>query len=241
MGMLIFEGYGLSETAPLLAINRPESFKFGTVGPPAAETEIRIGATSGEILARGPQVMRGYLNAPEDTADAIDAEGWFHTGDIGEFDEGGRLRITDRIKNLTVLDNGKKVSPTPMEIALASSPYIAQAVIIGDRQSSTGALVVPDFEVLRTWARQTGVEVTDAAATVERPEVIALIEGEMHRLLGRFAAYERPRRVALLSRDLSEEMDEVVGPLRKPKRRTIVANWPAQVTRLFPTSAARVT
>jgi len=108
MGMPIFEGYGLSETAPLLAINRPESFKFGTVGPPAAATEIRIDPVNGEILARGPQVMPGYLNAPEATAEAIDADGWFHTGDIGEFDEAGRLIITDRLKNLIVLDNGRR-------------------------------------------------------------------------------------------------------------------------------------
>jgi long-chain acyl-CoA synthetase len=239
MGMLIFEGYGLSETAPLLAINRPESFKFGTVGPPAAETEIRIDPTSGEILARGPQVMQGYLNAVEETAEAIDPEGWFHTGDIGEFDDAGRLMITDRIKNLIVLDNGKKVSPTPMEIALAGSPYIRGAVIVGDGQASTGALVVPDFDRLAAWARDAGLAHSDTATTAEHPEVIALIEGEMRRLLRGFAAYERPRHVALLSRELSEERDEVVGPLRKPKRRVIVANWPAQVERLFPTAAAQ--
>jgi len=238
MGMLIFEGYGLSETAPLLAINRPESFKFGTVGPPAAETEIGIDPSSGEILARGPQVMRGYLNAPHETAEAIDADGWFHTGDIGEFDEAGRLQITDRIKNLIVLDNGKKVSPTPMELALAGSPYVSQAVIIGDGQSSTGALVVPDFDAVATWARKAGLDLADPAMAADRHEVVVLIEGELRRLLRDFAAYERPRHVALLSRDLSEEREEVVGPLRKPKRRVIVANWPAQVERLFPTATA---
>ena len=237
MGMLIFEGYGLSETAPLLAINRPESFKFGTVGPPAAETEIRIDPTSGEIMARGPQVMREYLNAADDTAAAIDPDGWFHTGDIGEFDDAGRLMITDRIKNLIVLDNGKKVSPTPMELALAGSPYIAQAVIIGDGQASTGVLIVPDFDSVGAWARDTGLDMADPATTADRREVVALIEGEMRRLLRDYAAYERPRHVALLSRELSEELDEVVGALRKPKRRVIVANWPAQVARLFPATA----
>jgi long-chain acyl-CoA synthetase len=241
MGMLIFEGYGLSETAPLLAINRPESFKFGTVGPPAAETEIRIDPTSGEILARGPQVMRGYLNAAEETAEALDAEGWFHTGDIGEFDDGGRLMITDRIKNLIVLNNGKKVSPTPMETALGGSPYIRSAVIVGDGQALTGALVVPDFDAVATWAGTAGLDVADPATTADRPEVVALIEGEMRRLLREFAAYERPRHVALLPRELSEERDEVVGPLRKPKRRVIVANWPTHVARLFPTAAPTAT
>jgi long-chain acyl-CoA synthetase len=241
MDMLILEGYGLSETAPLLAISRPESFRFGTVGPPAAETEILIDPQSGEILARGPQVMRGYLNAPEETAEAIDPEGWFHTGDIGEFDEAGRLRITDRIKNLIVLNNGKKVSPMPMETKLASSPYITQAVIIGDGQGSTGALVVPDFDRIRAWQRGAAMVATDAATTVDRPEVVALIEGEVRGLLREFAVYERPRHVALLPRDLSEERDEVVGPLRKPKRRVIVGNWPAQVERLFPATAQDAT
>jgi long-chain acyl-CoA synthetase len=237
MDMLILEGYGLSETAPLLAISRPESFRFGTVGPPAAETEIVIDPQSGEILARGPQVMRGYLNAPQETADAIGSEGWFHTGDIGEFDEAGRLRITDRIKNLIVLNNGKKVSPTPMETRLASSSYISQAVIIGDGQGSTGALVVPDFDRIRSWQREAGMVAANAATTIDRPEVIALIEREVRGLLRDFAAYERPRHVALLPRELSEERDEIVGPLRKPKRRVIVAFWPAQVVRLFPTAS----
>ena len=181
------------------------------------------------------------LPISDETAEAIDREGWFHTGDIGEFDEAGRLRITDRIKNLIVLDNGKKVSPTLMETQLASSPYISQAVIIGDGHAYTGALVAPDFDRLAAWAHQAGLEPTDAASTAERPDVIALIEGEMRRLLRGFAAYERPRHVALLPRDLTEEQDEVVGPLRKPKRRVIVANWPAQVERLFPAAGRGAT
>ena len=231
MDMLILEGYGLSETAPLLAINRPESFRFGTVGPPAADTAIAIDAETGEILARGPQVMRGYLDRPEATAEAIDAEGWFHTGDIGAFDEAGRLSITDRIKNLIVLDNGKKVMPTPMEILLAGSPYVAEAVIIGDGHASTGALVVPDYDRVRA----DGVAPTDASPELlsRDPAVISLLEREARRLLRGFAAYERPRHVALLPQPLSEEAGEVVGALRKPKRSIIAANWPAQVERLF--------
>jgi long-chain acyl-CoA synthetase len=233
MGMLILEGYGLSETAPFLAANRPGSFKFGSVGLPVPGTEIRIEPATGEILARGPQVMRGYLDAAEDTAKAIDPDGWFHTGDIGEFDEAGRLTITDRIKNLIVLDNGKKVSPTPMEIALVASPYIAEAVVIGDGQSSTGALLVPDFHRVLAWARESGLDLTDADAAADATEVHALIEGEARRLLREFAAYERPRKVALLPRELSEEHGEVAGALRKPKRRVIVANWPDHVARVY--------
>ncbi len=154
MGMLILEGYGLTETAPLLTINRPEDFKFGTVGKPVAETQIKIDPATGEILARGPQVMKGYLNQPEETAKVIDADGWFHTGDIGELDEIGRVLITDRLKNIIVLANGKNVAPAPMEIALATSKYIAQAVIMGDQQPYTGVLIAPDFEELGIMGRR---------------------------------------------------------------------------------------
>ncbi len=157
MGMLILEGYGLTETAPLLTINRPGDFKFGTVGKPVAETQIKIDPGTGEILARGPQIMVGYHNQAEETAQVIDADGWFHTGDIGELDEIGRVIITDRLKNIIVLANGKNVAPAPMEIALATSKYIAQAVILGDQQPYTGVLIAPDFEELGAWAAANGL------------------------------------------------------------------------------------
>ena len=133
MGMLVLEGYGLTETAPFVSINRPGDFVFGTVGRPAPGTEVMIDPATGEILVRGPQVMRGYVNDPAETARAIDADGWFHTGDIGELDEIGRIKITDRLKNIIVLANGKNVVPAPMEAALSTSKYVAQAVIVGDR------------------------------------------------------------------------------------------------------------
>jgi long-chain acyl-CoA synthetase len=232
MGMLILEGYGLSETAPLLCINRPDSFKFGSVGMPAPDTEIRIDPETGEVMARGPQVMRGYLNMPEETAEALDTDGWFHTGDIGVFDELGRLTITDRIKNLIVLSNGKKVSPGPMESILAASPYIAQAVVIGDRHEQTGVLVAPSLPELRAWMQQRDLHASDAqVATL--PEVVELLESEVRTLLREFAAYERPRRVVILPRELDEEHGELAGPLRKPKRSVVMANWPAEVERLF--------
>ncbi|HEX6127996.1 MAG TPA: long-chain fatty acid--CoA ligase [Candidatus Limnocylindria bacterium] len=235
MGMLILEAYGLTETGPVLAMNRPESFKFGTVGPPFPETEIRIDAGTGEILARGPQVMRGYLDKPEETAAAIDAEGWFHTGDIGRFDEAGRLTITDRIKNLVVLSNGKKVSPGPMESALVASPYIAQAVILGEGQLQTGALVAPNFAEVGAWAEARGVRASTPAELASAEEVQGLIEAEVRGLLRDFAPYERPRRVALLPRELDDEHAELTA-LRKPKRHVVLANWPDQIARLFPSA-----
>jgi len=181
MGMLILEGYGLTETAPLLTLNRPDDFRFGTVGKPVAETQVRIDPANGEVLAKGPQVMQGYLNQPDETAAVIDADGWFHTGDIGELDPDGRLRITDRLKNLIVLGNGKKVAPAPMEIAMLTSRYIAQAVILGDNEPYTGALVVPDFEELMTWAAANGVAPMPQDQLVAEKPIQKLIEGTVAR------------------------------------------------------------
>jgi long-chain acyl-CoA synthetase len=213
-------------------MNRPEDFRFGTVGRPFPETEIRIDPETGEILARGPQVFAGYLGLPEETAAAIDPDGWFHTGDVGELDADGRLRITDRIKNILVLANGKKVMPGPMENALAGSRYIAQSVILGDHHEQTGVLLVPDPDHLAAWAADRGIADRDLASLSADPAVAELLEGEVRRILRDFAAYERPRRIAVLPRELTEEADELT-PLRKPKRRVVIANFPEQVSRLF--------
>ncbi len=243
MDMVILEGYGLSETAPFLTLNTPEDVKFGTVGHPFAETEIAIDRETGEVLARGPQVMRGYLNLPEETAAAIDAEGWFHTGDIGEFDPDERLVITDRIKNLIVLSNGKKVTPAPMETALLASPYVAQAVVVGEGRERTGVLVALNREHVHQWAVSNATSLNGAAATEQAlagaPEVQSLVEGEVRRLLTGFPAYERPRRVAILPRPLNEQEGEITA-LGKPRRSVILAHWPDAVARLFPTRAGEL-
>jgi long-chain acyl-CoA synthetase len=232
MGMLILEGYGLTETAPLLTLNTPQDFKFGTVGRPVAETQVRIDPGTGEILARGPQVMKGYHNQPEETAKVIDADGWFHTGDIGELDEIGRVIITDRLKNIIVLANGKNVAPAPMEIALLTSRYIAQAVILGDEQPYTGALIAPDFEEIGRWAAGHGVAEMPPEQLVEEPSVVKLIQGEVRAKLEGFAIYERPRRVALLSRLLTEEEGELT-PSLKVKLRVVKQKWAGKVAHLF--------
>jgi long-chain acyl-CoA synthetase len=232
MGMLILEGYGLTETAPLLSINRPGDFKFGTVGRPVAETQVRVDPETGELLARGPQIMRGYLNDPEGTARAIEPDGWFHTGDIGELDEIGRIRITDRLKNLIVLANGKNVAPAPLEIALLTSRYIAQAVILGDRQPYTGALLAPDFEELGTWAAANGMAEMPPEQLVEQREVRRLMEAEVKAKLADFSAFERPRRVALLPRLLTEEEGELT-PSLKVKLRVVTERWADRIGYLF--------
>jgi long-chain acyl-CoA synthetase len=232
LGILILEGYGLSETSPLVSINRPDDFVFGTVGRPAPATEVRIDPETGEIQVRGPQIMLGYLNQPEETAKAIDPDGWFHTGDIGELDPIGRIKITDRLKNIIVLANGKNVSPGPMEAALSASKYIAQAVILGDRHPYTGALIAPNFDELEPWAEANGLGGVPPEKLVEEKAVRQLIEGDVRDLLEDFAVFERPRRVALLPRALSEENGELT-PTLKTKLRVVQKNWPDQIDRLF--------
>jgi long-chain acyl-CoA synthetase len=232
MGMLILEGYGLTETAPLLTISRPGDFKFGTVGKPVCETQIRIDPNNGEVLAKGPQVMLGYLNQPEETAKVIDADGWLHTGDIGEIDPDGRIIITDRLKNIIVLGNGKNVAPAPMEIAILTSRYIAQAVILGDNEPYTGVLIVPDFDEVATWAAANEIAEMPPEQLVAEKAVQKLIEGEVKAKLEGFAIYERPRRVALLPRLLSEEEGELT-PSLKVKTRVVVEKWADRVAHLF--------
>ena len=232
MGMLVLEGYGLTETSPFVSVNRPDDFVFGTVGRAAPGSEVRIDPDTGEILVRGPQVMQGYLNQPEETARAIDADGWFHTGDIGELDEIGRIRITDRLKNIIVLGNGKNVSPGPMEAALSSSRFVAQAVILGDGQPYTGALIAPDFDELGAWAAANGIAEMPPEQLVEQPSVEKLYDTEVKRTLDGFGVHERPRRVALLPRLLSEEEGELT-PSLKTKNRVVVKNWADKVAYLF--------
>jgi long-chain acyl-CoA synthetase len=219
IGITILEGYGLTETAPILTANRPASYRYGTVGPPVAGTELRLDPETGEILARGPQIMLGYLDHPAATARALDAQGWLHTGDVGEFDDAGRLRITGRRKNLLVLATGKNVAPAPIEDALRASPFIRQAVVLGDGRDATGVLVVPDQRALADQA--------DPGST---------LRSEVERLTASFASYERPRRLALLPRALSIDQGELDVDGR-PIRPVVLAHFPEQVSELFERAA----
>jgi long-chain acyl-CoA synthetase len=207
LGIPVLEGYGLTETAPLLTVNRLGAQRYGTVGEPVAETEVRIAPETGEVLARGSQVMLGYLDLPAINERIIDAEGWFHTGDRGTLDASGRLRITGRIKDLLVLATGKKVAPAAIEKALLASPLIGQAVVVGD-DDALGVLIVP-------------VGTGDAAQ----------LHREVERLTADLAAYERPRRVALLPRALSV-VDGELDAAGAPRRETILAHFPDQAAAL---------
>lgn len=234
LGVNILEGYGLTETSPVIAVNLPGKIRLGTVGPPIPGVQVRI-APDGEILTRGPHVMKGYFNRPDDTKDAIDPEGWFHTGDVGQLDDDGYLRITDRKKDIIVLANGKNVAPQPIEARLKESPYIANAVLFGDRQSQVVALVVPNFDALKKWAKDNSLDASSPDELVQKPEVRKLYRAEVERLSVDLADYEKVRRHALLTRDFSAEHDEVT-PTLKIRRRQVAENFAAEISSLYRSS-----
>ena len=231
MGLAVMEGYGLSETSPLVAVNPPARLKLGTVGLPIRGIEVKI-APDGEILVRGPNVMQGYYRRPDETGEAIDREGWFHTGDIGEFDEDGYLVITDRKKNLIVLANGKKVAPQALENRLLESPFISQVVIVGEQQHTVGALIVPAFERVRAWAQEQGLAMTTDEKIAGAPEVHRLMREEIQRLSGDAADFEKIRRFAILERELSLEAGELT-PTLKMKRRVVLEKYKDLIDSLY--------
>ncbi len=223
VGWTVLQGYGLTETSPVISINRPGNAKFGTVGPPVPGVLVRI-AEDGEILSKGPHIMQGYYNQPEETAKVIDSDGWFHTGDIGCLDADGFLRITDRKKDLLVLANGKNVAPQPIEELLRASPYIGTAALFGDRQPVVAALIVPNFTQLERWARERGIAAEPRAELLKHAEVRTLYKQEIDAAGAGLADYEKVRRFALLECDFSQEAGELT-PTLKLKRRVVAEKY----------------
>ena len=221
----VMEGYGLSETSPLVAVNPVNLLKFGTVGLPIKGVEIKI-ADDGEILVKGPNVMEGYYNKPADTAEAIDKNGWFHTGDIGQLDEDGYLEITDRKKNLIVLSNGKKVAPQPMENKLSESPFISYAIIIGDKRNTITAMLAPNFKNIRDWTENNKLDLDlhDNMAIASHQEVVRLIKSEIERLLPDLADYEKIRKFSIISEELNVE-NGALTPTLKVKKRILLERY----------------
>ena len=222
-GLIILEGYGLTETSPVMTLNSLDSFKFGTVGHPISDVEVKI-AEDGEILNRGPNTMKGYFKNEDATREAIDADGWFHTGDIGEFDEDGFLRITDRKKNLIVTSGGKNVAPAALENALITSKYIEQLLVIGDNRNFISALIVPSFEALEGFAADKGISETSPDALCRTSEVQALFDAEVAAAMENFARFERIRKVELLPKEWTIADNELT-PTLKVKRRVVVERY----------------
>lgn len=219
IGLMILEGYGLTETSPVTNANTPEDFRIGTVGKPVPGTEIRI-ATDGEIFIRGPQVMKGYYNKPEATAEAIDEDGWFASGDIGEIDSDGFLKITDRKKDLLVTAGGKNVAPQPIENRLKTHGLIEQAVLVGDRRRYCALLIVPGFPALEAWAERQGIEWTSRSELTSDPRVVGHVEAEAFGLLTDLASYEMPKKIALLDEEFTID-NGLLTPTLKVKRSVV--------------------
>ena len=230
IGLPIIEGYGLTETAPILTVNPPAALRSGSVGRPVRDVEIRI-APDGEILARGANVMAGYYNKPAETA-AVLEDGWFHTGDIGVIDANGYLSITDRKKDLLVTSGGKKIAPQPIENTLKRSPLIAEAVVLGDRQRYAAALLVPDFAALERRLKDLGRPPGAREELMTREDVTGLYEEIVDGLNRDLAQYERIKRFALLPREFSIESGELT-PTLKVKRKVVEETWRSVIDGLY--------
>ena len=231
LGVLIIEGYGLTETSTIAACNRLERYKFGTVGPALPGTEIRI-APDGEILVKGRHVFREYFRDPEATREAIDAEGWMHTGDIGVLDTDGFLRITDRKKDIIVTSGGKNIAPQNVENLLKNDPFISQAFVYGDRKKYLTALVTLSPDEILAWAAKHGIAERDIPALSANPEVKKLIGGRIDEINKGLATFEQVKRFVLLGTDFSQETGELT-PTLKVRRKVVAGKYGGLLDALY--------
>lgn len=219
IGLTIVEGYGLTESSPIIAFNKVEDYKFGSVGKAIPNVQIKI-AEDGEILTKGPHVMKGYYKLEKETKEAIDSDGWLHTGDIGYIDAEGYLFITDRKKHLFVSSGGKNIAPQQIENLFMTSKYISQFVLIGDRRQFLSALIVPDFEAIKEFADTHNIEYTNEQELANHEEIYKLIENDMAQIQQDLANYERVRKFVLLDKPLTLEEGEIT-PTLKVKRQVV--------------------
>ncbi|HMV48131.1 MAG TPA: long-chain fatty acid--CoA ligase [Blastocatellia bacterium] len=234
-GMPILQGYGLTESSPGISANSAKENRLGSVGRPMPGVTVKI-AEDGEILCAGANVMRGYYNKPEETDAALetDADGrvWLHTGDVGYLDADGYLFITDRKKDLLKTSGGKYIAPQPIENAIKQSRFVNQVLVIGEGRKFPAALIVPQMDVLLTYAAQQGITAKDATELIRHPQIISLMESEVDRNCGDLSKYERIKAVLLLDRELTIESGELT-PTLKIKRRVVVDKNKKAIDRLY--------
>jgi long-chain acyl-CoA synthetase len=230
-GLPILEGYGLTETTPVISVNTLDALKIGTVGRPIPGVDVRI-ADDGEILVRGPNVMKGYYNRPDATAEVIDPEGWLHTGDIGQLDADGFLKITDRKKDIIVTAGGKNIAPQPIENMVKTNKFVLNAVMIGDRRKFPSMLVVPNLDALRVWAGERNLQIDDPERFLRSPDVVAKVEREVMGNLRDLASYEMPKKIVLIEKDFTIEDGELT-PTLKVKRRVVEEKYKDRIDRLY--------
>jgi long-chain acyl-CoA synthetase len=229
-GLKILEGYGLTETSPVIAVNSDDAFRIGSVGKPIEGVEVKI-AEDGEILTRGPHVMKGYYNRPDATAEVMDAEGWFHTGDIGVLED-GFLRITDRKKDIIVTAGGKNIAPQPIENRIKTNKYVSQAVMLGNKRKFPSVLIVPNWDNLEKWAGLQNIIWTERKQLLEMPTIQAKMDKEVRSTLTGLANFEMPKKIGLLEHDFSIERGELT-PKLSVKRKVIDQQYKALIDSLY--------
>ncbi|MCK6684422.1 MAG: long-chain fatty acid--CoA ligase [Thermoanaerobaculia bacterium] len=235
-GVEIYEGYGLTETSPVLTCNRPGDFRLGSVGKPLPGVSIKI-AEDGEVLAKGPNIMEGYWRKPEETNKVFDQDRWFHTGDIGSFDQDGFLTLTDRKKEIIVSAYGKNIAPAPIEGALKAMRYVSSAVLVGDRRKFLSALLVPNFERLESWAIANSVEFRSREELLRHPKVRTLFQQAVDIVNGDEPSEKRIKAFTLLSSDFSIEGGELT-PTLKIKRRVVAQKYSKDIEEMYAAAEA---
>jgi long-chain acyl-CoA synthetase len=231
LGILIIEGYGLTETAPVIACNRVNAYRFGTVGKALLGQDVRL-APDGELIVKGDNVMKGYYRLPKETAEAIDEDGFFHTGDIAEIDAEGFIRIVDRKKEIIVLSNGKKVPPQMVELRLTASKFISQAVVVGENHNYLTALLVPDFIKLQKWAKTRNIETADIPQLLAHKDVQSFYYAVVKKALSELASFEQVKKFLLLPQEFSPELGEVT-PSLKLRRKVIYKKFEKEILHLY--------
>jgi long-chain acyl-CoA synthetase len=222
IGIPIYEIYGMTENAAVATVNRRGRVKLGTVGEPQPGTELRIDEETGEILTRHPGVFLGYWNKPEQTAETLDAEGWLHTGDVGEWVDGTHVRIVDRIKDIIITAGGKNISPSEIENHLKTSPFVKEAMVIGDRRAYLTALIGIELDTVADWAQRRKLPYTTYRDLTEKPEVLKLVQGVLAQTNERFARVEQMRKFRMIPKELDHEDGELTAT-QKVKRSSLNA------------------
>ncbi len=230
IGIRIHEGYGLTETSPVIALNNPVNHRLGSVGKPMSNVEVKI-ADDGEVLVRGPSIFKGYWKMPEETA-AVFEDGWFKTGDIGHLDEDGYLSITDRKKDLIKTSGGKFIAPQPIENSLKVNQYVAEAALLGDKRRFPAVLIIPSFEDLEGWAKHHGVKFSSRKELVKAHQVQALYEGIVEELNRNLAQFEKLKKVLVVPDELSIA-DGTLTPSMKLRRRNLTDRYKKEIDALY--------
>jgi long-chain acyl-CoA synthetase len=230
-GIKVLEGYGLTETSPIISANHPDEFRLGSTGKPLDNVQVRI-ADDGEILARGPSIMKGYWNKPAETKAVLSPDGWLATGDVGHLDADGFLWITDRKKDLIKTAGGKYVAPQEIENLLKLQRFVEQVHVIGDKRPYCVAVIVPKLDALRAWAREQGLSFASDAELVSAPKVVAAVQADVDAVNGQLARYQTVKRFLLVHEPFTQENDQLT-PTMKVKRKTVNARYAREIDGLY--------